>query len=150
MQEQVEKVPDGTPPKSNRGWFQRGDRRINREGRPRGSKAGSDDGSAPADRASCADRLMTLFVPGPDLAHRLSYGSGPWIVNLPGDCEIVAYRHDEARDGVVLVIRSQAFPRIAQGAVIPAFAPTFKGLKWRASNSRWLDVYPGAYTGVPR
>src|SRR5260370_33020944 len=119
MEEQVEKVPEGPPPKRNRGWFQPGDRRINREGRPRGSKAGAEEEAAPADRAPCADRLKVLFVPGPDLAHRLSHGDGPWIVNLPEYFEIVACRQDAARDGVVLVIRSNAFPRIAQGAVIP-------------------------------
>jgi len=43
--------------KRNRGWFREGDWRINREGRPLGSKAASPEESPPADRAPCTDRL---------------------------------------------------------------------------------------------
>jgi hypothetical protein len=63
-------LPDGPPSAGNRGRFRRGDPRINREGRPRGSKAGSAEGGAPAVRAPCADRLMLLVLPGVDSARR--------------------------------------------------------------------------------
>jgi hypothetical protein len=131
MEVQADILPDGPPPTRNRGWFQPGDRRINREGRPRGSKAGSEEAGAPGVRAASADRLMLLAVPGPDLAWRLSRQNAPWIVNLPPDVEIVGCAHLAARDAVALVIRSQAFPRIARGAPIPEFAATFNGLLWR-------------------
>jgi hypothetical protein len=75
---------------------------------------------------------MVLFLPAPDLAYRLSRERAPWIVNLPTDCDIVSCRLD-ARRGVVCVIRSQAFPPIAQGAVLPQFTPSFNGLRWRRS-----------------
>jgi hypothetical protein len=70
-------------------------------------------------------------VPRRDLAHRLTSDRAPWIVNLPPDFEIVACRVDAARDAVILVIRSETFPRVATGAPIPEFAPEFHGLKWR-------------------
>jgi hypothetical protein len=129
MEQQVEQRPN-EPPK-NRGWFQRGDRRINREGRPKGSKAGSEEGSAPTDRAPWADRLMLLLLRGRDLAFRLGHDKAPWIVNLPVDCEIVACRMDVSGESVALVIRSQTFPRIARGALIPEFKPAYNGLRWR-------------------
>jgi hypothetical protein len=140
MEQHVEQLPQASPPLEttspdgpgrNRGWFRPGDRRINREGRPRGSKAGSHEGSAPADRAPCADRFMLLVLPARDLAWRLTKQNAPWIVNLPADFEIVGSRADAARGAVVLVIRSQTFPRIAKGAVIPRFNPELYGLRWR-------------------
>jgi hypothetical protein len=131
MQEQATTLPVETPPKRNRGWFQPSDRRINREGRPRGSKAGSEEGSAPAVRAPRADRLRLLVVPGRDLAWRLTNQNAPWMVNLPADFEIVGCAHTAARGAVALVIRSKAFPRIARGTLIPEFTATFNGLKWR-------------------
>jgi hypothetical protein len=131
MQDQAPTLPVEMPPKRNPGWFKPGDQRINREGRPRGSKAASEAGSAPADRAPCADRLMLLVLPERDLAWRLSRGDSPWIKNLPADFEIVGCRVDAARAAVALVIRWKAFPRIAQAAVIPEFKPAFNGLRWR-------------------
>jgi hypothetical protein len=134
MDEQANNAADGsapdTAPKRNRGWFQRGDARINLEGRPRGSKAAAQEGPA-ADLASCADRVMVLYVPGLDLLFRLGHQNAPWIVNLPADGEIVSCRVDAARGAVALVIRSESYPRIAQGAVIPEFRPDFNGLRWK-------------------
>jgi hypothetical protein len=134
MQEQVHNMAGGPVPepgpKRNAGWFRPGDRRINREGRPKGSKAACQAGP-PVDCAPEADRLMLLWVPAPDLAFRLSKYLAPWIVNLPEDVAIVGCRVDAGRDGVALVIRSQAFPRIAAGAPIPEFRPQFEGLRWR-------------------
>lgn len=132
MEEQAQQLvgPIGQESKSNPGWFRAGDARINREGRPRGSKALK--GDAPStDRALQADRLMLLFVPAPDLAFRLTRQNAPWIVNLPSDAEIVGCRLDSARNGLVFTIRSAAFPRIAMGAAVPEFLPAFNGLRWR-------------------
>jgi hypothetical protein len=131
MQEPVATLPDDTPPKRNPGWFQPGDRRINRAGRPRGSKAGSEEGNAPVVRAPCADRLMLLVLPGTDLVWRLSRERAPWIVNLPANVEVVGCAHLAARDAVAVVLRSQAFPRVAKGAPVPEFEPRFNGLIWR-------------------
>ncbi len=130
MQEQVDKLPDGPPPKTNPGWFQPGDRRINREGRPRGSKAGL-EGGAPAECAPRTDRLMLLVVTCRDLAFRISQCYAPWIANLPPDFEIVTWRVDAARDTVAFIIRSKEFPRIVRGSPIPEFVPELHGLKWR-------------------
>jgi hypothetical protein len=122
-------VPEGAPP-SNRGWFRPGDRRINREGRPRGSKAAVPTGTRPADRAPYADRLKRLFVGERQLNCSLSRERHPWVINLPPDFRIVACRVDTDRQGVVFTIRSESFPRVAQGAPIPEFTPEFYGLKW--------------------
>jgi hypothetical protein len=67
MDEHVEKLAGGPvpEPRRNRGWFRSGDARINREGRPRGSKAAAPSGDHPADRAGRADRLMRVFVRSP-------------------------------------------------------------------------------------
>lgn len=128
MQEQVNEPA----PNRNHGWFRPGDRRINREGRPKGSSKSSRQPSSPAvDRAPCADRLQVLVVPTRDLARRLRWKLAPWITNLPEDAEIVSCRVDAARDTVAFVLRSNTFPRIAAGAVIPVFVPRFEGLRWQ-------------------
>jgi hypothetical protein len=113
---------------TNRGWFKPGsDPRINRQGRPRGRKAAAGDTRPVAERA---DRLMLLAVPARELAWRLANRHAPWIVNLPTDFEIVGSHVN--RDGVVqFVIRSATFPRLARGAVIPSFDPSYGGLTWR-------------------
>jgi hypothetical protein len=133
MDEQANQLGDAPAqepaPERNRGQFRPGDVRINRRGRPRTAKAA--DQEEPADRAPSTDRLMVMYVPAPDLAHRLSHQSAPWIVNLPEDFEIVGSRVDAARAVVALVIRSKMFLRIAQGAVIPELKPRFNGLRWQ-------------------
>src|SRR6185312_3322999 len=48
--------------RSNRGWFQPGDRRINLQGRPRGSKPPVTEECAITDVAPRADRLKRLFI----------------------------------------------------------------------------------------
>jgi hypothetical protein len=129
MEEQLDNRPAESPPRTNRGWFRPGDRRINREGRPRGSpKAGPEE---QADRAPAADRVMLLVLPARAVAYRLTHERGAWIANAPRDIEIVGSRVDVARGALVFVLRSAAFPRIAKGAVIPQFTPEFNGLRWQ-------------------
>jgi hypothetical protein len=66
-----------------------------------------------------------------DLAWRLASIKAPCVANLPPDFQVVACRFDAARRVVVLVIRSETFPRVARGAPIPEFEPTFDGLLYR-------------------
>ena len=118
----------------NRGWFRAGDRRINREGRPHGSKARASH-ECIRDCARQADRLKRLIIPERDLAWRLTRQNGPWVINLPSDYQIVDCRVDSARDSVIFIIRSNTFPRIAKGTAIPDFKPVYNGLKWRPMDS---------------
>jgi hypothetical protein len=134
MDEQVEKLAGDAVkepiPRRNRGWFGSGDKRINREGRPHGSKAAA----SKEDTSDCAwqpDRLKRLLVSERDLAWRLTHQNGPWVINLPSDYQIVNCRIDSDRGGVMFIIRSRTFPRIATGTPIPEFKPEFNGLKWR-------------------
>jgi hypothetical protein len=123
MEELADKGAVEAVPKRNRGWFQRGDGRINREGRPKGSKAGS-PGVGPADRAPCADRLMLVRVPRGNLKNTLSRPPTEYIENLPHDFEIVDCRLVN-RD-IIITIRSSGFSRVEEGAPIPEFAPLYK------------------------
>ncbi len=111
--------PEGPPPGRNRGRFQPGDPRINLKGRPRGSKAGPAD----ADRAPQTGPLMLLALPVAEVAGWLSGGDVPGVANLPADCQVVGCRLDAARGAFVFVIRSNEFPRIAKGALIPELKP---------------------------
>ena len=124
----------------NRGWFLPGDMRINRDGRPRGSKPAIQEHLRP-DLAPCADRLKLLIVPSKDLAWRLTKEKAPWIANLPTagsdfhrspDFQIVGCRFDAIRNAIVFVIRAGGFPRIAKGTPIPEFQPSFDGLRWKS------------------
>src|SRR5262245_51072119 len=97
MEDQVARMADVPAPEParncNRGWFQPGDRRINREGRPRGSKVTM---ATSADLAARADRLQLLFLPERDVSYRLTAKLAFFVVNLPRDYEIVATRLDPA------------------------------------------------------
>jgi hypothetical protein len=120
MDELANNVASGSAPepRRNRGWFQRGgDRRINRDGRPK--KAWADY----ADRAPRADRLKLLWVPTQEFVRRLTSDCAPWASNLPADFDVVAFRVDAARDAVAVIGRSASFPRIAKGAPLPEFTP---------------------------
>jgi hypothetical protein len=129
MEEQLESRSGESPPRENPGWFRPGDRRINREGRPKGSaRAGLPE---QADRAPAADRVMLLVLPARAVAYRLTHQQGAWIANAPRDTEVVGSRVDVACGAVVFVLRSAEFPRIARGAVIPRFTPAFNGLRWQ-------------------
>jgi hypothetical protein len=134
MDEHVEQVAgelvSDPATRRNRGWFQPADRRINREGRPYGSKTVASTDVSP-DLAVRPDRVKRLFVPERDLAWRLTRQFAPWYVNLPGDFEIVACRVDSHRSGVIFIIRSESFPRIAKGTPVPDLVPAFHGLRWR-------------------
>jgi hypothetical protein len=120
---------------SNRGWFQQGDRRINREGRPHGTKINSPV-THPADCARRTDRHMRLSVPLSDLGFRLTHPNAFWIVNLPPDFEIVDSRVDLATRQVVFIIRSAKFVRVARGTPIPEFPAAYHGLRWHSEAKR--------------
>ena len=128
-------------PKPNAGWFQPGDRRINRDGRPKKSWA------AFVDRAPCADRLMLLWVPRQELGRCLTGHHTPSVANLPPDYQIVDSRVDADRDAVALVLRSETFPRIAKGAPIPELVPQTTPPADRASCDDRLAVLlvPGGH-----
>jgi hypothetical protein len=113
--------PSGAPPtelkRTNAGWFRLADPRINREGRPRGSRKAA--GAPAEDRAAQADRLALLRFPARQLVTILEYRLGyPW----PDGTEIVSARSDNATGELLLVLRSPAFARVAAGAVIPQVA----------------------------
>jgi hypothetical protein len=128
MQELAEQSHLGRPPKSNRGWFKPGDRRINRRGRPVGTKG--DPADETVDRAVVTDGLMVLRLPLKLLACRIAFERGPWITNLPVDFHIVSLRVDARQGRLLLVLRSASFRRVARGAVIPEFRPLVNGLRW--------------------
>jgi hypothetical protein len=110
-------VVSGQAPQPNPGWFRPGDRRINRDGRPKKSWA------AFVDRAPQADRLMLLWVPRQELGRCLAGQHTLSVANLPPDYQIVGSRVDADRDAVALVLRSETFPRLAKGAPIPESVP---------------------------
>jgi hypothetical protein len=130
MEQLAEQMHLGSPPKSNRGWFKPGDQRINRRGRPVGSKAEPEDGAGDVDRAAATDSLMVLRLPLKLLACRIAFERGPWTTNLPVDFQLVSSRVDVSRGLVFFVLRSASFQRVARGAVIPEFRPLVNGLRW--------------------
>ncbi len=117
----AELVPSRAP-KRNAGWFRAADSRINRQGRPKGSKRATAQAN-PADLAPHAGRLMLLTLPAQDFLFRLQHRTAPLIANLPEDVEIVASRYCPAQNAVVLILHSRAFPMVAKGTPIPAFVP---------------------------
>jgi hypothetical protein len=129
--EQLADQMHGNPPgKANRGWFKAGDKRINRRGRPVGSKADPGEEAGLVERAAVTDGLMVLRLPLKLLAGRIAFERGPWITNLPVDFHIVSVSVDASRGLLLLVLRSTSFQRVARGAVIPEFRPQFNGLRW--------------------
>lgn len=135
MDEQIAKLaiaePTESPRRHNGGWFQAGDKRINRDGRPRrSSKATSSDASR-EEFAQRADRVKRLVVRERRVAHLLTHKLAPWIANLPSDWRIVDCH--VARDGesIIFVIRSERFDRVGRGALIPEIDPEYYGLTWR-------------------
>jgi hypothetical protein len=99
--------------KRNAGWFEPGDKRINREGRPKKSWAAYED------RAPRAGRFMLLWVPMRYFCQRLGSDGAPGVVNLPADCTVISSRVDAARDALAFVIQSERLSRIAKSAPIP-------------------------------
>jgi hypothetical protein len=85
--------------------------------------------------APFADCLRVLFLPTRVLAFRLTNLYGPWITSLPEDFEVVGYRRDPARKGLLLIIRSESFHRIAKGTAMPVYHPRCEGQKWM----RWAE-----------
>jgi hypothetical protein len=97
----------------------RSDRRINREGRPRGSSKSK--GVPQEYLAPDADRLKLLVVGLNIVDAWLEHLKSPFVTNLPY-YDIVACRLDTRRSALVFTIRSSSFPRIARGAPIPGRA----------------------------
>jgi hypothetical protein len=118
----VGQAPEAAP-KANRGRFQQGDVRINREGRPRGRKTTQPEAGPTAERA---DRLQAVFLSAWDLARRLTSSGVPVATNLPADFQVVWCGWVGGR-GPFLIIRSKTFPRVARGAAIPEFPAAFAG-----------------------
>jgi hypothetical protein len=114
-------------PPRNPGWFRVGDNRINRDGRPRGKKLPTENGSVQPDVAQRSDRLMRFFVRSRILISCLTQMKAPWM-GLPPGFQFVDCRVDPVRKGVVFIIRSDKFHRIARGTPIPEFTPGLSGL----------------------
>jgi hypothetical protein len=110
----------------NCGLFKAGDKRINRLGRPRGSKVAAKD-SHPGYLAPRTDRLMLLAIPGKGLLAHLGDRNTLPIVNLPNDVEVIASRSDPGQGVVLLTLRSQTFERVAKGTPMPEFAAVKRG-----------------------
>jgi hypothetical protein len=68
------------PRRSNKGWFRRGDKRINLRGRPVGARLAA---RLARDGEPLFGRLMTLFVPMEDQQRYLTQANDRWIDNLP-------------------------------------------------------------------
>jgi hypothetical protein len=151
MNETAQELAAAPAPKKkggrNRGWFRRGDKRINREGRPHGSKRALPDGPR-AELAQRADRVMLLFLHGNALCQRLRQEYAPSADNIPSDAEVVDVRFDIVQKGLVLTLRSKSFPRIAVGTPIPEFIPLYQGLgngrHW-GPDGKYESVYRGPY-----
>jgi hypothetical protein len=126
----VEEKSKDIEPRQNRGWFQAGDQRINHRGRPKGSKKSVPPGSHPSDCAQKAGRVKRIFVGMHQLRNCLVNMKGPWIINLPHGIEIVDCRVDEGRGGVFFTIRSELYPLVAKGTLIPEFPADYNGLVW--------------------
>jgi hypothetical protein len=60
------------------------------------------------------------------------FGRRVLVTNLPDDCEITG-GHIYPNGLIVFIIRSQSFPRIAQGALIPTFEPRMSCLRRRTT-----------------
>jgi hypothetical protein len=128
MDQPTEKLvaePAAAPtPKSNRGWFRAGDERINKQGRPRGSRKRT---AGVADVARRADRLKRLEVEGELLMRLLRRGlrnepGGAWKCAQLHGVRLAGCRFDEDRGTAVLILWSESFPRVARGAPIPAWS----------------------------
>jgi hypothetical protein len=131
MSEQAADLVNGNsePGPANRGWFRRGDPRINRRGRPRNGVT-----AAPrqqTEKKPLSGQLKRLSVPVSDLRVRLAREKGPWMVNLPNDFRIVALELDPVQQMIVLTIHSQVFQAVQEDEEIPWFSPEYHGLKWR-------------------
>jgi hypothetical protein len=114
----------------NPGWFRSGgDRRINRQGRPRKSKTPlTVNSSGAVNRAHRTDRVKSFFVPAGELHCLLQQRKPALIAKLPIDFIVVDCRVDGQRNGLHYVIRSEAFSTIQKGSAIPEYTPGRGGL----------------------
>lgn len=121
-------TPAPDPARKNKGWFAKGDRRINRKGRPRDEQAAArrlDEGKPVV---GCLRRLR---VPLMYLQPQLIGHGAPWICNLPSDFRIVGSRVDIAAQEIEYLIASATFRKI-DGGTVPEHVPQFHGLNPRA------------------
>jgi hypothetical protein len=137
MEKQAESTSVLGLTKGNRGWFRKGDPRINRRGRPHGSKSAPADMDMPVERADATDRLMVLYLPDSLLLLRLyrddEFGS---VTNLPSGCAIVNCRLHAEHKVFAIQIRHYSFPLVARGTVLPEFRAEFHSMVFARSTAR--------------
>jgi hypothetical protein len=127
IEKQAAAAPQKPVPQRDGGWFGPGDRRINRGGRPRGKVVPEEERIHPADYAKSADRLKRIFFDEAELICGLTQVSGPCLLNIPNFFEIVDCRVDEIRKGIIFVLRSDEFPLVACGSLIPELPTVYDG-----------------------
>jgi hypothetical protein len=80
---------------------------------PDPQSSGNDLGGKPP------QKVRKLFVDARHLLARLTGDGGAWVSNLPRGAYVVGCETDPGRDGIVLLIHSEAFPPVAEGEAIP-------------------------------
>ena len=122
---QAEDNPVFNPPlKRNAGQFAKGDRRINRNGRPKGLAAALQRARAGKPQSGC---LQTLFVPLSHFLAQIGKAQSPWVPNLPLQFEIVDAHMDPHRGGLVLTLYSESFRDVKAGEEVPEFPAEWYG-----------------------
>jgi hypothetical protein len=137
----VEKGNGQESTRKNRGWFRRGDPRINRLGRglkrvpTLAEKVRAWDGQSACPVCSQepppkGGQIMTLSVSFGDLRERLSFASSlcPYVLTLPSDAHIVAVEMDP-KGGMRVTYRSKEFKPVQVGEPIPELIRHVLGLK---------------------
>jgi hypothetical protein len=97
--------------KPNPSWFKPGDARINRQGRPKGTKAVK----------QLSGHLVRLVVPGQYILFRYIRGElGPYMgTYLPPDVKIVDAQFDPERNVVLLTLSHPSFAEVQKGQPLP-------------------------------
>ncbi len=118
--------------RKNKGWFVKGDPRINPDGRGRGSKMDQGVAGYGLLRATRADRVMFVRMHPTTLRTSLVHdkqanGASRRISNLPADAEVVYCWSHPRLPLAAVVFRSKSFSRIAKGTPIPEFKAAWDG-----------------------
>jgi hypothetical protein len=137
MIEQANKLAEAFAPpeletarKHNRGWFQPGDARINRRGRPRqGPEAVAR--RARSGRPLCGN-IAQFLLPASDFRQYLTGYKAPWLKNLPYNARFVAVEVDVEQGMFLVTIHSEQFEFVEAGAPIPVFQAVWYGLAYRS------------------